>query len=483
MTIEKVLKNGVEVHALEVEKDFDAVVDMFDYNENLRQCDPWDAYEKRVPNNFVGSYKVEVSSTTEYDRFINVLRNEVNAHKDQLRGNYFTKVREYETFIIKQYMRGLISDSQAQDFRSVANDRAVEAVGTCPCGLCSFNRYPTIEEWKTGKYQEGKRTMKLGKKLLKSGFLQRTLDYYSAQHKRDSKTMYFTISDLPQHIAGMTYYSTGEWSSCQDPRDEDSEYCIGLIGSLHDDKLFVGMLHESLDDLDDMEEKLIGRTMMRYLTVDGAPVLVATTYYADYDDRGYVKSAVEQLSELDIYTKDCMFEDAIMEEVKEPANGSYELVVTEEVHVKEMIEEDVECDCPACRDGRYEVQVSNGDWVKIDCPVCGGSGTYSAMVYADVDEWVDVETKKDILPYDEDYSHYEDYISMNIRIEGVRRCRAEREGVEYLSQYEREAQEVAEMREDVREDVREEVEVGYLDVSNDGEELVLVDNEPWEYLV
>lgn len=478
MTIEKVLKNGVEVYALTVEPDFDAVVEMFDNNNRLRQCDVWDAYENRVSNHFVGSYKVEVSSTTEYDRFINVLKNEVQAHKNQLQGDYFSKVREFETHIIKQYMRGLISDEQAQEFRSVANDRASQLTG-CSCGLCSLTRYPTLEEWVTGKYQEGKRTMKLGKKLLKSGFLPRTLDYYSAQYKRDSKTMYFTISDLPQHIAGMTYYSTGDWSSCQDPRDEDSEYCVGLIGSLHDDKLFVGMLHESLDDLEDMDEKLVGRTMMRYLTIDGAPALVATTYYADSDDRGYVKSAVEQLSELDIYTKDCMFDDAIMEEVREPANGAYELIVTEEVHVKETIETDVDCECPACRDGRYEVMTNNGDWVKIDCPVCGGSGDYTAMVYADIDEWVDVETRDDILPYDEDYSHYGDTVSMNIRIEGIRRCRAERAGTEYLSQYERDAVEVAEMR-----------EVEYLDVSNDdidnSDEVVLEDFEDeltWENLL
>lgn len=447
MTIEKVLKNGVKVYSLDVEADLNAVVDMFDYNYNLSQCDVWDAYENRVSNEFVGSYKVEVSSTTEYDRFIQVLKNQVEAHKNQLGHTYWSKIREFESIIIKQYMRGLISDSQAQEFKQKAERKAQETVGRCSCGLCSFHRYPTMEEWKTGKYQEGSRVIKLGKKLLKSGFPPMVLDYYSAQHKRDSKSMYFTISDLPQHIAGMTYYAK-DWSSCQDPRDEDSDYCKGLIGSLHDDKLFIGMLHESLDDLADMEGKLVGRTMMRLLHVDGTPVLVSTTYYADYNDRGYVKSAVEQLAELDIYTRDCMFEDAIMEEVQEPANGKYKHVVTEEVHIHETIEEDVDCDCPACHgSGRYEVQVTNGDYVKIDCPVCGGSGDYSTYVYADIDEWIDVEVVEYILPYDENYSHYSDYISMNIRIEGVRRCRAEREGIEYLSEHERDAQQVSEMRE------------------------------------
>jgi hypothetical protein len=294
---------------------------------------------------------------------------------------------------------------------------------------------PTMQEWQTGKYQENaKRTVKLGKALRKAGFEQTLIDFYSVQIKTE-KEMFFTVSDLAQHIAGMSYYcEMGTWdgmggSSCQDTRHDDEEYPMRLGGSLHDNKLFVGMLHENIEDVYDMEEKLVARTMMRYVVIDGVPCLLATSYYGNNETKDLLGNAISMLSECDIY------DNRVLQgytRIKERTNGYYEMITNEEVYVSidRGYEQDVECTiCEGT--GRIEVWSDYADsHVECTCVRCHGEGTIEMYVEDEVREWVEVEGKRTLRAYNEGYELYEDHIIIEVDLEHIRENRASH-GIKY----------------------------------------------------
>jgi hypothetical protein len=290
-------------------------------------------------------------------------------------------------------------------------------------------RYPTIEEWKTGKYQETeKRQIKLGKTLLKVGFSQTVVDFYSLQTKTE-KEIFLTISDLPQHVVGMSRlakvgaFDGMNGTSCQDVR-WNGRYPMALGGALNDNKLFVGMLHEDLEDIEDMQDKLVARTVFRYMTIDSEPCLIATYYYGQNDTKDILHKAIEQLDEVNVFSKEVRGGDyGTLESIQERANGYLEINQTIEVHIEETIEEDVTCECPMCNgSGNYEVY-SHGNYHTVDCPACGGDGDYCTSVYIDVDEYVDVEIEEEIQPYAEGYGHYGYYIRMDVNVKMIRDLR------------------------------------------------------------
>lgn len=272
----------------------------------------------------------------------------------------------------------------------------------------------SFEEWKSGYIVDGKRKIKINKFLRKKGFSQYILDLYS-QQIRTEKNLYLTVSDRVQHIAGMSYYSTGEWdgmsgSSCQDPRNEYEE-CIRLLGSLHDDKLLVIFLHESLEDLDDMNEKMLARTIGRIVHVDGFQFLIGTRLYGNNETKDLLENCLRQLNGYGIFSCDQMSEGDYKH--RERANGCAQIEGHEEIHICEYVDEYAEVECPLCGGaGTYTVYDSNDNGHEITCPACHGEGSIETNVYIDINEYVDVETTEDILPYAEEYLHYGGYIEI-----------------------------------------------------------------------
>lgn len=373
MTIENVkaiqtLKNGVKVFDLAdmVEEDFSEAQNIIDYGVH-DYIDTESAYRYRVNHeSFVGVYQVSIESKREYTRFIELMREEELA--------------------------------------------------------CA---HPTFEQWQENKItDEHSRTAKLGKYLKKHGASESLRDFYSAQLRSGKETMYITISDLPQHIAGMTYYASN-WRSCQHP---DSYESIHLAGSLHDDTLLVGMLHKDMEDLEDMDGNLLARVVMRIVRdeEDRLHLVPSRVYGKDTNQRKF-NEGLRQLAELNIHSRDIRFivgqdnyEDEL--ELRMEANGSYELHTTDIVWIEQMIEQEVECDCPMCEgDGKYEVWSDRFDKdVKIDCPLCNGSGEYVAYVMAEVEEEIEIEDNAEILPYTDDYYHGGRYVNIKVNAERLK---------------------------------------------------------------
>lgn len=407
--LEKTLSNGVQVYNLDIFPDFKATQEIFDINHHTENIDSECAYNERVSNDFVGTYKTFVERSDDYNRF-----------KDMLSDAILDKRRGLINAFRLLYERGLTTFDEFDKYRD-------SCYYECTCKMCSF-RFPTIEEWKKGKYQiNDKQIGKIGKSLTKAGFPQNVIDFYSTQIKTE-KEIFVTISDLPQHIAGMSNLAEEDsWdsyggTSCQDTRHE-SEESIALAGSLYDDKLFVAMLHADLSDIEEMQDKLIARSVMRLVHVDYMPMLVATDYYGNNETKDILHSSLGMLSECDIYNRDIRRGGKTTRHT-EPANGAYELTTTDSVHVQETVESEGEIDCDMCSGrGDYEVTNNNDKEVTISCPACSGDGTVYASSYIEVDEWIEVEDVENVTPYDEGYTHDEHCIRISIDIERVRELR------------------------------------------------------------
>lgn len=424
----KTLLNGVKVHELTVMEDHEESQRLLDLNHKTRNIDSEFAYNERVSNSFVGTYEITINRFDDYTRFVEKMKEE----KKHIDREYWEKHEELE----RQYYADTILFSEYREKRDQLRAWMHEQKATCTCGLCE-TKIPTIEEWKEGKivtiktinnahFQGEKRIeTKLNKTLQKGGFSQQLIDLYSQQIKTE-KTVFFTISDRPQHITGMSAYAKlYTWdgyngSSCQDPRHTHANYPIRLGGSLHDNKLFVGMLHDSMEDLNDMTDKLIARTVLRLVHIDEKPCMISTAYYGNNETKNLLDNAIKQLRIVDIYDNSIIgTHDSTT--IRERANGYFEMCEEEEIHVCETIEEDVSVTCPCCHNGTMEVYADRLDtYVNIECPACGGTGRYETTVEIDIDEWVTHEETIEVSPYFEEYSHEGNYVSMYVNLNTIR---------------------------------------------------------------
>ncbi|MCY8015563.1 zinc finger-like domain-containing protein [Bacillus haynesii] len=325
-------------------------------------------FNERIENDFTGTYPITIERITDYDKFIRVLLDDT------------------------------ITLNKNIDF--------------------SIN----FEEWKSGYKQDGTRQIKLNKYLKKQGFSQYTLDYYSQQIKTE-KRLFLTVSDRVQHITGMSFYSNEEWdgiggTSCQDPRQEYEE-CKRLLPSLHDNKLLVAFLHDSLDDLEQMNGKMLARTVCRIVNVNGKQFLIGSNRYGNNETKDELEKALRQVNSFNVFSLEQMeggemhFEDT---------NGSFYLDYHEEVHVCESFEDNVLCDCPACGGtGEYTITTRNDRDVEITCPACEGDGQIEQYVYVDIDEYIDIEDEEEMKPYNEGYYHYGNRIAipLNYSVLGI----------------------------------------------------------------
>lgn len=352
----------VEKLPLEIDNDYDESDRILESGDVTRDyANSRYYYNDRIDNNFIGTYPVKIQRIDDYKQFIDVL-------------------------IDDAFINNLTIDFTI-----------------------------TFKEWKTGYKIENSRQNKLNKYLRKKGFSQYVLDYYSQQIKVEN-TLYITISDRVQHIAGMSYYSTGEWtgmngSSCQDPRNEYEE-CVRLLPSLHDDKLLIAFLHESLDDLEDMEEKMIARSMARIVHIDEKQFLITTKNYGSMESIDILEKGLRQLNRYNIFT---VWQMDSYSRHSEDTNGRFYLNIEDEIYVCDTYEDYVICECPACGgSGDFTVTTNYGNDVDVECPACGGSGETETYVSVYIDETVYVDVEEELTPYNEGYDHYGDSISIRI---------------------------------------------------------------------
>jgi hypothetical protein len=389
------LKNGVEVFALEVENDFQEAQEILDLGSATENIDAEYAYEDRFDFEGLGSYKITVQRLEDFARFENMIAQEKN--------HFWKEIQAKKDNVYTFFREGKMSREEAIAYMDKLSNQYNEG---CSCKVCKFNI--SFEEWKNGKMENG---AKVGKSLKKAGFKQEIIDFYSAQVKTE-KSVFLTISDRVQHIAGMSNYfapnSTNFYggTSCQDTR-LDTSMSIGLGGSLHDDKLFIAMLHDSLEDLEDMTDKLKARVMMRYITLEnGEAVLVPSKYYGNNETMSLLDNALGQLVEVGIFNRDVR--DGLNAEYhREKANGYFYMNVYDEILISETIDEYVSCECPMCEgSGEYEVYSNAMDkHVEVECPLCKGNGEYEVNIYEDIEEWVEVEEETSVEPYVDDYNH------------------------------------------------------------------------------
>lgn len=414
----KTLKNGVQVVENGLKADFEQTQNMLDENSYTGIFDAESAFEDRPQNNFEKTYIVKIERQEDFELFTRMLKNESQCI-EKARDKDHAEVRA-------KYYADTIGRSEFIKQRDEIN--AKWKGKTCECKPCNF-RKPTYEEWQTGKY-EGR--TKINKVLNRNGFSKDVLDYYSQQIKEES-TKCITISSLPQFIAGMSYWcELGEWdgyrgSSCQDLRHDDEDYALNIGGALHDDKLFIAMMHEKVEDFENFTDKMIARTLMRYVEVNGEPSLIACQYYGNNTTKNELDNAMNKLNEVGIFGRNITRQrydldgnskndNVTMHE--ESANGKYEYSVCDEVNIEETIDHSEEIDCPMCEgSGKYDVYSNRiEDHISIDCPCCGGSGEYTVHIYEEIDVWEDVEGTKEILPYIEGYEHKRDRIKIEINM-------------------------------------------------------------------
>jgi hypothetical protein len=415
------LKNGVQVMDVMLENDFQEAQKIANISEIVCNIDVDYAYKPRMGFMGLGTYKIKVERTDDYERFVKKLESEKRAHIREMEQGLNWKRDKVMIF----WRRGLLSRDEAVYFLDTKC-----AYVACECKMCSFIREFNIDNWKTNKMNNGQRA---GKALRKAGFSSEVVDFYSLQTKTE-KEMYITVSDTVQHIIGMSYYSDLKWdgyndSSCQDVRWDyesgDTEGVIQLAGSLRDNKLFIAFLHDELDDLEDMSDKMRARSIMRYVTIDNKPALVATTYYGNNDTKDMLGKALNQLNEMDIYSKDVRtmgFNDMH----REDANGYFTMHKWDEVYVNYTVDTYVDVECPTC-DGDGEEHNDDAD-CNIECCTCGGSRVVEAHVYKEVEEWREVEKELTIEPYAEGYVHYGSYISIGLDKDEIRAKRASFQG-------------------------------------------------------
>ncbi|TWN76612.1 hypothetical protein [Bacillus licheniformis] len=359
-----ILRSGAKVYNLKdlVKANFEEAQNILDYGEYTKDIDVESAYEERLHHGFTGIYECCIDSIQEYNNFVSMLSPDTSY-------------------------------------------------------------YPSIEEWKNNRIVYEGRTIRLGKWLKKEGYTQDIIDSYSAQVKTGKEKYYFTISDLPQHITGMAFYSD-TFESCQHPDHEDS---VHLAGALYDNGLYIGMLHKHIDDLEDMEGLLLARVLFRVVEYQGVTHLIPSRYYGSVETKDIMDRCIRQLEEKHIHTNDVRYDMFIDDDndkiqIKQRANGKYHMSMIEDVILHEEVNHDEDIDCPLCSgSGKYKAWLKKSEKeIDVPCPMCFESGKYKVSVSHVIDEIIEVEDCLPISTYADDYTHNGDHILIDVKASKMR---------------------------------------------------------------
>ena len=253
-------------------------------------------YKKRENrNSFVGTYRIKTDNSAEYAIFKRMFEDESTSLPTKK--------------LLKKHLNIPVENQPMQ------KKNLMEVLKKSDYSFAKKEEVPNLDQWKNGKVVDANnRQTKIGKHLRKSMFTQELIDFYSAQSK-DSGLYCFTISDLPQHIAGMSYYAElNSWdgwngTSCMDTR-QDGSYCVALLGSLADTNCYVGLLHKNPTDVDNMENQLLARVLLREVEIDGIKSLIATRYYGNQDTKNVMDDALKKLEvHMEVYSESSMRKD------------------------------------------------------------------------------------------------------------------------------------------------------------------------------
>lgn len=366
-----------------------------------------------------GTYKIKVQSENSYLELVR----KINEEKEKLEIRLTVELRKLSREM------AICRDEQNVSRETILRETYENTRNKFYKGK-DYNFTITFDEWKNNRLENGG---KLSKELSKR-FDGQLLEFYNAQDRNDiNEVVYFTITSKAVHIAGMSYFSNGNWdgmngSSCMNPENEYFE-CSKLGASLQDDKLFIGFLHDNFEDIYDFENKVIGRTVLRHISPKTNLVedvlkidrdyLIATKYYQDKDRKGVLDNALLELQKLNIgilSNEVLKYGDCT---ITESTNGAYEMEITDEIYIEENVYEDVRIDCPMCEgSGEYEVYVDRFDThVEVTCPCCSGDGTVEVTCDVDISEYVEVIHSEELTPYSEKYSHYGNYMTITVNKE------------------------------------------------------------------
>lgn len=403
------MKKIEEIKNIVLENDFEEAQRILDIGEYTRNFDAEYLYNERIESEkFNRIFKIKIERKNDYERFLRMMKREQN--------EYINKERSK---VYPLFEKGLLTRNEALKLIEKVENKALESK------LVKFK--VSFNEWKNNKLDNGQ---KLGKAMRKAGFSKELLDFYSEQVKTE-KEIFLTITDKVQFVAGMSYYSTMEWdgmngSSCQDP-EHGGSYAKHLAGSLHDEKLYIGMLHENLNDLKNMEGKLQARVIFRLLEEfsDGESILVSTRYYGNNETKSLLHEALKQVETIaPIYSSDALG----LEEYNEEANGYAEVVTVKDIHVYEDRTDYIDIDCPLCNGSgeTYGYDEYDNEYI-VCCPHCNGDGVKEIAHEVYIDEFVEVEAYEEILPYDEEYTHHGNFIEIDIDNEYIINKMKERE--------------------------------------------------------
>ncbi|MGD6829106.1 hypothetical protein [Bacillus pumilus] len=245
--------NEVQVikHPLSISNNFKEVDSIFNMHDVLSQLDSREFYKARKTNEFEGTYEIRLPAETGYTQFLNVLVND-----------------------------------------AVSNSFSIE-----------YSLTPS--EWLSGYKVNGKRKIRLNSFLKRRGHSQYVVDYYSLASKDDKEQkVYVTISATPQHIAGMSFYSSGDWltysgTSCLDPRNGYDE-ATQLVGALADDSLFVAMLHEK-KDVSDLKGGMKARTVCRLIDYNKKACCIGSKLYGSKENKSLLQKCLVALNRYGVF--------------------------------------------------------------------------------------------------------------------------------------------------------------------------------------
>lgn len=343
------------------------------------------AYSERAKNDFEGTYQIAVEPKKEYEDFLMKLYGVKN---------HVHEFNQFRDKMLALYFRGLFS-SENELIKLLKKGKAEILKNDCTCKKCSF-RNPSFEEWQDNFYQDEKNSLKLSKKLSRL-FPREIVDFYMIQN-RANEEIYLTITAEPQYIAGMAFYNNGQWNSCQNPKRPDN-LPLALGGSLYDDKLFIAFLHNSLNDLENMDGKMIARTALRMIEIDGKNALISTKNYGTDRKCHLLEKAIEEMAFMDVYS----YEEVSGKDIfDEPTNGYLEVSGKSSKNIEIELERkylfsckcstcagageiekneldtkkdgfmELEFKCPMCTDGTYSHAHTDGETYDIECPLCEG---------------------------------------------------------------------------------------------------------------
>jgi hypothetical protein len=379
---EKVSKvESVHASTQKHRNNFTQAQNVFSHNQYLKHINVEDFYSERIKSDFVGTYMVKVERTEDFKEFL---------------------------------------EKKFWAYRNTDGARMTNHI--------------TFENWRDNTYidmvetQKGmkERTIKLTKALIKFGYPQDLIEFYNIQIKTE-KDIFVTISENAQDIAGMSAHAKkGSWTgyggtSCQDTRLGGSA-CKSLVSAINCPELFTIMLHENLEDLKDMQDKLLARTNAFIVTLDHSRIdecirdrenidtlddsidflkemaldqqfIFTVGAYGNSQTKDILRKALKEMNKAKIYNG--QISDSELWDYSSNQDidfGNYSIDTTFKIRVQEerKVRERRTVTCPLCN-GNQRIWVEEEH--RIQCPLCHGTGEHEIIVreLVDIDQEVDVQ--------------------------------------------------------------------------------------------